>query len=150
MPENSADSRIKAPMSLRTLIGILLPGLLLALTPITNADRYPYIYYLRVFWLSASLLAFLFILFNALRKAGRLKWGTDALVVRNRSYSGKEIKAIYIDGPLVGILPEGKRIVPVNLCFRFIEDREQDMKRLMNWTEANGIKLKYKRFVKWM
>jgi hypothetical protein len=85
-----------------------------------------------------------------LRKAGRLKWGTDALVVRNRSYSGKEIKAIYIDGPLVGILPEGKRIVPVNLCFRFIEDREQDMKRLMNWTEANGIKLKYKRFVKWM
>jgi hypothetical protein len=101
-------------------------------------------------WIAVSFIAFLFILFNALKKAGRLRWGTETLVIRKHTLSSQEIKRIYIDGPLVGILPVGKAIVPVNLCFRFVDDREQAMKRLIGWSEANEIKLKYRRFVKWM
>ena len=150
MSVRTADSRIKAPMSIRTLIGTFFPGLILVSIQGRNAGSHLYNHYFMLSWIAVCFLAFLFVLYNALRKAGSLKWEADTLVVRNRTLSRTEIKAICIDGPLVGILPAGKVIVPVNLCFRFTEDQEQAMKRLMNWSEDNGIPLKYKRFAKWM
>ncbi|AIQ58025.1 hypothetical protein [Paenibacillus borealis] len=150
MPENSTNSRIKAPLSIQTLVAVLVPAIIMSASPHIDPDRHPFGYYFRIIWIGVCLAGFLSILLNTLRKAGSLKWGTDTLVVRSRRVSGKEIKTICIDGPLVGILPQGKWIVPVNLCFRFMGDREQAMKRLINWAEANGIQLKYKRFVKWL
>ncbi|WNS45915.1 hypothetical protein [Paenibacillus sp. MMS20-IR301] len=137
-------------MSISTFIAVLMSITFMMLPPAVDPDRSPVIYYIRFAWLGASILALLFLLFHVLRKAGRLKWGDDSLLVRSRSIAAKEIKVICIDGPLVGILPIGKRIVPVNLCFRFMDNREQAMKQLILWAEANEIKLKYKRFVKWM
>lgn len=150
MPGISPDSSIKAPTSIRTMIGISVPILFLFISARTNTGLPPFLHYFRLLWIIASIVAFLFVLVNALKKAGKLKWASDTLMIRSRRISGKEIKAIYIDGPLVGILPEGKRIVPVNLCFRFIEDREENMSRLIKWAESNGIRLNYKRFVKWL
>ncbi|OMF99299.1 hypothetical protein [Paenibacillus sp. FSL R7-0337] len=141
---------IKAPKSIQTLIAILIPIIFLSLSPGLDPDRHFFLYYFRLGWIGVCCVAFLFILVNALRKEGRLQWGTDSLIIRNEHISASGIKVIYIDGPLVGILPAGKRIVPVNLCFRFTEDTAAVRKRLMNWAEENGIRLKYKRFVKWL
>lgn len=87
---------------------------------------------------------------NALRKEDQLEWGTDSLFIRKKRISAPEIKLICIDGSLVGILPAGKRIVPVHLCFRFTEDPAEGLKRLMIWAEEYGIRLKTKKFVRWL
>lgn len=80
----------------------------------------------------------------------QLEWGTDSLIIRKNRIAASEIKVICIDGSIVGILPAGKRIVPVHLCFRFTEDPAAAMKRLIIWAEENGIRLKYKKFVRWL
>lgn len=141
---------IKAPKSIQTLIAILIPIIFLSLSPGLDPDRHFFLYYIRLVWIGLSIVTCIFILVNALRKEGQLQWGTDSLIIRKERISASGIKVIYIDGPLVGILPAGKRIVPVNLCFRFTEDTAAVRKRLMYWAEENGIRLKYKRFVKWL
>lgn len=141
---------IKAPKSIQTLIAILIPIIFLSLSPGLDPDRHFFLYYIRLVWIGLSIVTCIFILINALRKEGQLQWGTDSLIIRKERISASGIKVIYIDGPLVGILPAGKRIVPVNLCFRFTEDTAAVRKRLMYWAEENEIRLKYKRFVKWL
>ncbi|WP_310832742.1 hypothetical protein [Paenibacillus pedocola] len=79
-----------------------------------------------------------------------MKWNNDTLQIHNRTFSASEIKSIHIDGPLVGILPVNTRIVPLRLCFRFMDDRTQAIQSLHAWAEMNGVRLKYGRFVKWM
>ncbi|MEK3714546.1 hypothetical protein [Paenibacillus sp. FSL R7-0333] len=142
--------RIKVPNPVIALIGVLIPIIILALPPNLDPDRHFYLYYIRLVWIGLSIAACLFILINALRKEGQLQWGTDSLIIRKERISASGIKVIYIDGPIVGILPAGKRIVPVNLCFRFTEDTVAVRKRLMYWAEENEIRIKYKRFVRWL
>ncbi|WP_238649621.1 hypothetical protein [Paenibacillus piscarius] len=142
--------RIKTPKPGKALIGMLIPLIFLSLSPIPGPDRHFYLYYFRLVWIGVSIAACLLILVNALRKENQLQWGTDSLIIRKNRISASEIKAICIDGPLVGILPAGKRIVPVPLSFRFTEDPAAAMKRLIIWAEENGITLKYKKFVRWL
>lgn len=142
--------RIKTPKSVKTLLAILIPVTFLSLSPSPDPDRHIYLYYFRLIWIGASIAACLLILMNALRKEDQLQWGTDSLIIRNNRISASEIKAICIDGPLVGILPVGNRIVPVHLSFRFTEDPAAAMKRLIIWAEENGITLKTKKFVRWL
>ena len=142
--------RIKAPNPAKVLIGVLIPVIIMKLPPNLDPDRHFYLYYIRLVWIGLSIAACLFVLINALRKEGQLQWETDSLIIRKNRISASGIKLIYIDGPIVGILPAGKRIVPVNLCFRFTEDTAAARKRLMNWAEENEIRLKYKRFVRWL
>lgn len=146
----TVTDRIKAPKPGKALIGMLIPIIFLSLAPSPDPDRHIYLYYCRLVWIGVSIAACLFILINALRKEDQLQWGTDSLIIRKNRISASGIKAICIDGPLVGILPAGKRIVPVHLCFRFTEDPATAKKRLIIWTEENGITLKYKKFVRWL
>ncbi|MNN50092.1 hypothetical protein D3C81_1646590 [compost metagenome] len=103
-----------------------------------------------VVWLVVYGLLLVYLVVNALRPAAEIKWGAGSLQIRNETLSAESIQAIQIDGPVVGIKPIGKRIVPIRLSFRFIDDREQAMKELTRWAEENKVKLTYKRFVKWM
>ncbi|MEK3877073.1 hypothetical protein [Paenibacillus sp. FSL M7-0420] len=146
----AVTDRIKAPNPVKVLISILIPISIMSLPTSLDPDRHFYLYYSRLVWIGLSIAACLFILIYALRKEGRLQWGTDSLIIRKERISASGIKVIYIDGPIVGILPAGKRIVPVNLCFRFTEDTAAGRKRLMNWAEENEIRLKYKKFVRWL
>ncbi|WP_341347402.1 hypothetical protein [Paenibacillus sp. FSL H3-0469] len=146
----AVTDRIKAPNPVRVLIGVLIPIIILRLPPNPDPDRHFYLNYIIQVWIGLSIVACVFILINALRKEGQLQWGTDSLIIRKKRISAQGIKAIYIDGPIVGILPAGKWIVPVNLCFRFTEDTVAVRKRLMYWAEENEIRIKYKRFVRWL
>lgn len=142
--------RIKTPKPGKALIGMLIPLIFLSLSPSPDPDRHIYLYYFRLVWIGVCITFCLCILINALRKENQLQWGTDSLIIRKNRISAPKIKLICIDGSIVGILPAGKRIVPVHLCFRFTEDPAAAKKRLIIWAEENGIRLKTKKFVRWL
>ncbi|MEK5029199.1 hypothetical protein [Paenibacillus sp. FSL M7-1046] len=153
MPDTFATN-IKFPLALRSMLGmvfvIAIEIQMIYINSSNTAHPHPALSYFVVTWLCVCGLLLLFFMFQALRKATEIKWGRESIFLRNRRLLPGEIKWIMIDGPLIGIMPRGKRIVPVNLCFRFMDDREQAMKGLTSWAEVNGIQLKYKRFLKWM
>ncbi|MRN52671.1 hypothetical protein [Paenibacillus monticola] len=106
-----------------------------------------------VFWLTACSMVLLFIIYRVLQEATEIKWGTDNLLIHKKWIAAKDIDSILVDGyfiPMIGIKPKGKRIVPDYLCFRFVEDKDTAMEQLNIWAEANGIRIIYKKFVKWM
>ncbi|MNO22937.1 hypothetical protein D3C76_127260 [compost metagenome] len=154
MQDQLPVSRIKTPLGLRLILSIVLIGAVQLWTlNITSHNRFrPYSTadYLMVVWLVVYGLLLVYLVVNALRPAAEIKWGAGSLQIRNETLSAESIQAIQIDGPVVGIKPIGKRIVPIRLSFRFIDDREQAMKELTRWAEENKVKLTYKRFVKWM
>ncbi|MEK5236626.1 hypothetical protein NST99_13135 [Paenibacillus sp. FSL L8-0470] len=153
MPDTFATS-IKFPLALRSMLSmvfvIVIEIYMIHINSANTAHSHPALSYFVVTWLCVCGLLLLFFMFQALRKATEIKWGRESIFLRNRRLLPGEIKWIMIDGPLIGIMPRGKRIVPFNLCFRFMDDREQAMKELTSWAEVNGIQLKYKRFLKWM
>lgn len=142
--------RIKTPKPVKVLTGMLIPLIFLSLSPSPDPDRHIYLYYIRLVWIGVCIVGCLCILINALRKENQLQWGTDSLIIRKNRISASGVKAIYVDGPLVGILPAGKRIVPVHLSFRFTEDPAGAKKRLIIWAKENGIRLETKKFVRWV
>ncbi|OKP90551.1 hypothetical protein A3844_05875 [Paenibacillus helianthi] len=152
MQDKLPVSRIKTPLSLRTMLSFIL---LITIESWTLNSHNPYRPYSTVDYIIVVMLVMLIVLLvlsivNALRPAAEIKWGTDSLQIRGETIYAQRIQAIQIDGPVVGIQPVGKRIAPMRLTFRFIDDRAQSMKELTRWAEANGVKLTYKRFVKWM
>ncbi|WP_019911669.1 hypothetical protein [Paenibacillus sp. HW567] len=154
MQDNLPVSGIKTPLAVRSISTITLVIIIQIVTLVDNLRNqfHPHITlrYFMIFWVAVCTAILAFLLWNALRKTAEIKWGEGLLLIRNENIPAGMIQSIHIDGSLVGIKLSGKRIVPLRLCFRFIDDREQSMKQLGRWAMENGIKLDYGLFLKWM
>lgn len=154
MQDQLPVSRIKNPLSLRLMLSLLflivMQSWMLNIASHNRFRPYSTADYLIIGWLVLCGLLLVYLIVNALRPAADIKWGAGSLQIRGKTIAAQSIQSIQIDGPVVGIKPIGKRIVPIRLSFRFIGDREQAMKELSRWAEENRVKLTYKRFVKWM
>lgn len=154
MQDNLPVSRIKTPLAGRTILSIvvvILIQILMLMDSFRNqAHPHNLTRYFMIIWIVVCTAILVFLILNALRKAADIKWGAGLLLIRNEAIPANKIQSIHIDGSLVGIKLKGKRIVPLRLCFKFIDHREQSMKQLGRWAEENGIKLDYGLFMKWM
>lgn len=78
----------------------------------------------------------------------------ELLTVRSKELKPSEIKEIRVQGyftPLIGIIPIGKRIPPIGLCFRFIEQEDTAIKELKEWASSHNIKVvTHKRVMRWL
>lgn len=79
----------------------------------------------------------------------------DSLQVKNRNIKATDIKEIRVQGyfnPIIGILPKGKKITPVDLCFRiFSEQEDRAMEELTEWANQHQVKLSiYKQIKRWI
>lgn len=84
-----------------------------------------------------------------------LKIQGDSLSIRNRTLKAADIKEIRVQGyfkPLIGIIPVGKRITPINLVFRFFSEEEDGaIKELAEWANAHQVKVKkYTQIKRWV
>ncbi|ULO05568.1 hypothetical protein H1230_21140 [Paenibacillus sp. 19GGS1-52] len=157
MLNESNSSTIKNPLSIQQIISmIVILSLGIQQLIMLNNDHnhnHEIAYFFLIFWLSGCSVVLLFIIYRVLQEATEIKWGTDNLFIHKKWIVAKDIDSIMIYGylfPMIGIKPKGKRIVPDYLCFRFIEDKDKAMKQLNTWAEANGIRIIYKKFMKWL
>ncbi|WP_422660932.1 hypothetical protein ACK8P5_10780 [Paenibacillus sp. EC2-1] len=84
-----------------------------------------------------------------------LKIQGDSLSIRNRTLKTADIKEIRVQGyfkPLIGIIPVGKRITPINLVFRFFsEEEDRAIKELTEWANVHQVKVKkYTQIKRWV
>ncbi|WP_208914407.1 hypothetical protein [Paenibacillus uliginis] len=77
----------------------------------------------------------------------------ESLKVKNRELKPSDIKEIRVHGyfrPLIGIIPVGKRITPMDFCFRFIEQEDAAIQELTEWASKHQVKLSHKQVKKWL
>lgn len=77
----------------------------------------------------------------------------ELLKVNNREFKPSDIKEIRVQGyfrPLIGIIPVGKKIPPINLSFRILEEEDKAIKELMDWASRHEIKMSNQKFMRWI
>jgi hypothetical protein len=91
--------------------------------------------------------------YRTLQKPTELRLEEGRILLKGRILPAEDIRVIMLRGyfsPVIGIKPYGKRIVPVPFCFRFARDQDQGQDDLIKWARDNGVKLVYKRFIRWL
>lgn len=91
-------------------------------------------------------------LYRAFMQATLIQIGERHLVVNGREIKADEIKEIMVRGyfyPIIGFKPIGKRIVPLKLCFRFL-DEQPGLRELADWAKRNQVAFSYKQFMSWI
>lgn len=86
-------------------------------------------------------------------KSTVLQINPESLFINGRTLEASQIKMVMVRGyfqPVLGIKPTRNKIVPIHLCFRFVDDKDKAMKELSTWAEQNHIPFIHKRFSSWI
>jgi hypothetical protein len=115
---------IRYPLNIRLIIGMSILTLLCILNIITTSDRSSKLLYL------AISIVYLLIITAAvtrrLLKPRLLLLDGKVLIINNNQLEANEIRRIYIEGNgTIGIKPMKNRIIPIGLCFKFINTNEE-------------------------
>ncbi|TYP73206.1 hypothetical protein [Paenibacillus methanolicus] len=82
-----------------------------------------------------------------------LQFDRDQLVIYDRTVRPEDIKTIMIKGyfnPIVGLLPHGKRVVPVAMTFRFTSNEDRGFADLKDWADRNQVRVVHRSFQRWI
>lgn len=88
-------------------------------------------------------------LYSMTKKATDIQLYQEMLVINGCTLHAKDIKRIMTQGvfhTVVGILPHGSRLVPMNMTFRFPEEQDKGISDLRKWAERNQVKMGYNTF----
>ncbi|WP_144029140.1 hypothetical protein [Paenibacillus rigui] len=91
--------------------------------------------------------------YRTFKKSSNIEYRPEALIVHGKLIRAEDIEMILINGyfkPILGIKLTEKKIVPINLCFRFIQDEDNAIQELKKWASERNIKVKNKYFVRWI
>ncbi|WP_161487882.1 hypothetical protein [Paenibacillus glacialis] len=86
-------------------------------------------------------------------KTSLLRINPESLFINGRTVEANQIKMVMVRGsfkPILGIKPKNNKIVPIHLCFRFLDDEDKGMKELSKWAEENQIPFIHKQFIRWI
>ncbi|WP_115993417.1 hypothetical protein [Cohnella lupini] len=146
---------IRNPSGIRTIISMSMialgsiPNLIIVLTEKANLIRISAAVTVSLVCVLIAILA----LFRALKKPTEIHLYSGEILLNGRTIQAKEIKAIKHMGyfrPVIGLLPNGKKIVPVHMCFRFSQNEDRGIADIVNWAEANHVKVVNKSFMRWI
>ncbi len=77
----------------------------------------------------------------------------EQIVLDGNIINSRDIKVIMIRGyfkPVIGLLPYSRRIVPMNMAFRYLKDEDRGISDLKSWAKINNVKMVNKSFQTWI
>ncbi|SFE76735.1 hypothetical protein SAMN05216378_4004 [Paenibacillus catalpae] len=93
-------------------------------------------------------------LFRAMKKPIDLSLQDDAILLNGRAITAEQIEVIMIRRdsvhPIIGIKPRGARIVPIRMCFRYVDKEERGIADIAEWAGKNNVKVDYSFFFRWI
>lgn len=158
MSNNSVNiSNVKNPSGVDIIVGMLL--LILAMTRLLIRSVFPtktfdiFMYYVGIGLVVMYVVILIVTVIRAFGKPFQIQLNSGSMVVREREIKIEEIREIRTNGywrPIIGVIPKGKRIVPLHLCFRFTQNRDEALRELSDWARDNQIKISNGHFMRVM
>lgn len=110
--------------------------------------------YYRIFFIIFCSVVLLILLIRTFAKPFTIFLNPESISVKDKVMKPTDIKEIRVQlgryESIIGITPVGKRLTPVALCFRIIEDEVQAMEQLTEWASIHQVKLSHKQVQKWL
>ncbi|UQZ36838.1 hypothetical protein C2I18_26890 [Paenibacillus sp. PK3_47] len=89
-----------------------------------------------------------------LKKPTELCLSNEQMIFNGKVMKPKDIKMIMIRGyfkPVIGILPHGRMLVPMDMAFRYSKDEEDKaIADLKSWAAMNDVEMDNKYFQTWI
>ncbi|MNC72886.1 hypothetical protein D3C75_1240030 [compost metagenome] len=83
-------------------------------------------------------------------KARIVHFRIGTLNIEGNVLEARDIDKIYVDGSnTIGLKPLNRRIVPISLCFEFV-DSHNGLNSLLEWAERNNIEIRKQTFIRWI
>ncbi|WP_336790181.1 hypothetical protein [Paenibacillus sp. MMO-177] len=115
-------------------------------------DTILYVLGIAIFCFCAAVL--IWSVYRAVQKPIDLCLQEDTLLLNGNTISADQIKVIMIRRdsvhPIIGIKPYGAKIVPVRLCFRYVDEEDKGFADIADWAKRNNVKVDYGFFFRWI
>lgn len=142
---------IKVPRSSYVqMCGSMLTTYLLLL--ILQKDDFLSVFFIMVL-LVANLIQVVMLLERNLRRNNDLEITEHTLKIDNREVPMHKIEKIIVQGyfiPSIGIKLSGRKLVSMNLHFRFKNNEEKNVEELIQWANMNKIKVTNGKIYRWI
>lgn len=87
------------------------------------------------------------------KKLTELCLSNEQIILNGHIVDSKDIKVIMIRGyfkPVIGILPYRRKIVPLDMAFRYSKNEDKGISDLKSWAKMNNVKMVNKSFQTWI
>lgn len=144
---------VKSPSSIGTIIGMIavISSHSILVLRIQLGLFYAYASLTMVLiCLVVLLLALYRTLFN---KPTELCLSNEQITLNGNTINSRDIKVIMTRGyfkPVIGILPYKRKIVPLDMAFRYLKDEDKGISDLKSWAKMNNVKMVNKSFQTWL
>ncbi|MDG0814448.1 hypothetical protein [Cohnella rhizosphaerae] len=138
--------QVQYPLGTKQISGFLLLFLLSLGNMIHGAEHFVLYTQAGVMTLSGGCLVYLLVRRKALK--AELTLAGSRLTVNGLTITGDSLRELRINRGLIGLLPRGKRIVPVRLCLD-LKDRSAGL-LLLRWAEKQGVPVRQGSFMRWL
>ncbi|MDG0790753.1 hypothetical protein OMP38_07695 [Cohnella ginsengisoli] len=137
---------VQYPLGTKQISGFVLLFLLSLGNVIHGAEHFFLYVQAALMTLSGGCLAYLLIRRKVLK--AELTLAGSRLTVNGLTITGDSLRELRINRGLVGLLPRGKKVVPVRLCLD-LKDRSAGL-LLLRWAEKQGVPVRQGSFMRWL
>ncbi|MNW43593.1 hypothetical protein D3C74_207960 [compost metagenome] len=138
---------IRYPLNIKFVVSMLLLTLLWSFQLINNDGKLPY----EIIGIVVCIVALITVVVRRFFIKPRvIQFDYETLIIAGRGLEAGDIDKIYIDGSnSIGLKPLNRRIVPISLCFEFV-DSHNGLNSLLEWAERNNIEIRKQTFIRWI
>ncbi|MGO4500150.1 hypothetical protein AB4114_30210 [Paenibacillus sp. 2RAB27] len=144
---------VKSPPRVGTILGMIAIICSQSILVLRSWDRIG-VYYASVTVILLCLVVLLLALYRTFfKKPTELCLSNDKIILNGVLFTSGDIKVIMTKGyfkPVIGILPHRRKIVPLDMAFRYSRDEDRGIPDLKSWAKMNNVKMVNKSFQTWI
>lgn len=144
---------VKSPTRIRTIIGMIAIILSQSILVFRSWDQRG-VFYASLTVILLCLVVLLLALYRTFfKKPTELCLSNEQIILNENIINSRDIKVIMTMGyfkPVIGILPYRRRIVPMDMAFRYLKDEDRGTSDLKSWAKMNNVKMVNKSFQTWI
>lgn len=144
---------VKSPSRFRTIIGMIAIICSQAILVERSWDQKG-VFYASLTVVLLCLVVLLLTLYRTFfKKQSELCLSNNQIILNGIVINSVDIKVIMSSGyckPVIGILPQSRRMVPLNMVFRYSRDEDKAILDLTCWAKMNNVKMVNKSFKTWI
>ncbi|CAI6037768.1 hypothetical protein [Cohnella sp. JJ-181] len=137
---------VKYPLGLKQISGFSLLFMLSLGNLLHDADQ-------ELWYVQAAMMALfggciVYLLARRTALKAELVLSGNRLIVNGVEMTGASLREMRLDRGLLGLVPHGKRIVPIRFCLD-LQDRSMGI-LLLRWAEKQGVPVRQGTFMRWL
>lgn len=144
---------VRSPSRIKTIIGMIAIICSQSILAVRSWDQKGVFYASLTVILLCLVVLLLSVYRTFFKKQNELCLSNKQIILNGIALHSVDIKVIMSSGyfnPVIGILPQSRRMVPADMVFRYSKDEDEAILDLTSWAKMNNVKMVNKSFITWI